>query len=436
MLLTKVMLLHLLAILSPTLFYSFYFERKQSVKSSYLFGVLYGLAAFLCVFFPHEAYGMNWDLRFVPLVLSLLYEGWIAGLIVFAFIIAGNVASGGDVFPYNLLSGALAFVAPYLVHNVYFAFQRRTRIVIASLVGTWPALVLLFFLIMSMSKITLTEEASAGITWNILIAAIFHFIAIAIGAKLHESVIEKQQMNKEIEQAVKQKTLSVLAASVAHEVRNPLTVVKGFLQLMKENYNANNHRYLPLVLSELERAESIINDYLNFAKPKLGQLETFELSEFLDNTVLLIEPLAMKENVRLKRWFQGQVLISTDKNHLQQALVNIIKNAIEATPPEGIVSIEMSPERDHVVIVIGDTGKGMSADELSRIGSLFYTTKDKGTGLGTTVSLRVIEALNGKVYYQSELGKGTEVTITLPLMNEELPGKSEQSIGFVNMGEH
>jgi two-component system, sporulation sensor kinase B len=417
--LIKIMLLHLLAIVSPALIYSFFFEHRKSVRESHLFGVLYGLTAILCMFFPYESYGLFWDLRYVPLVLCLLYEGWIAGLIVFICILAARTINGGDALMLGYLSCVMAFVVPFIVQRIFLAFQRKTRIILAILIGAWPALVLLFILIMHVSQLTLSPEDSNEITKNILALGIFHFIGIGIGAKLHESMIEKKQMNLEIEQAVKQKTLSVLAASVAHEVRNPLTVVKGFLQLMKENYNEKNHRYLPLVLNELERAESIINDYLNFAKPKLGKLESFELSTFLENTVLLIEPLATKENVQLHRRFAGRVMISTDKNHLQQALVNIIKNAIEATPSEGRVKVELSTKPERAVIVIEDTGRGMSPDELSRIGSLFYSTKDKGTGLGTTVSLRVIEALGGKVFYRSELGKGTEVTITLPLNQSE-----------------
>jgi two-component system sporulation sensor kinase B len=210
-------------------------------------------------------------------------------------------------------------------------------------------------------------------------------------------------------------TLGELAASIAHEVRNPLTVVKGFLQLMEKDKKNHNDEYLSLILSELGRAETILNDYLNFAKPQLKKIEEFQLSEVIYDVIYLLNALAVKQGVLLNYQLQPNLYIETDRSKLKQALVNLIKNAIEATPQGGKVRVNLHTRNGQAYTVISDTGKGMTTEQLSRIGTVFYTTKDKGTGLGTTVSLRIIEKMNGRVTYKSEYGYGTDVTMILPI---------------------
>jgi two-component system sporulation sensor kinase B len=228
-------------------------------------------------------------------------------------------------------------------------------------------------------------------------------------------------MKVEIQRTEKLNTLGELAASIAHEVRNPLTVVKGFLQLMQQDERGKNYDYLSLVLSELGRAEAIINDYLNFAKPQFEKLEEFSLVHVLSEVKMLLEPFAVKQGVQLESSLDtSNFHLLTDRNQLKQALVNLIKNAIEATPEGGKVTITYKHKDHHAYIYITDTGKGMDHEQLARIGTLFYTTKDKGTGLGTSVSLRIIETMKGKVSYQSKLGIGTQVTMILPEGKKEI----------------
>jgi two-component system sporulation sensor kinase B len=171
-----------------------------------------------------------------------------------------------------------------------------------------------------------------------------------------------------------------------------------------------------LVLSELGRAEAIIHDYLNFAKPKLDKIEQFQLIDALTEVISLLDPLAMKKGVQIEsKLNNSDINLKTDRSQLKQAIVNFIKNAIEATEQGGKVTIRLDQENKFGYIYITDTGKGMTEEQLSRIGTLFYTTKEKGTGLGTSVSIRIIETMNGKVIYKSEQGIGTEVKLILPL---------------------
>jgi two-component system sporulation sensor kinase B len=254
--------------------------------------------------------------------------------------------------------------------------------------------------------------------YRVLPFGIIGVLGVGTAARLNELIIERTLMKQEIEKAEKLNTMGELAASIAHEVRNPLTVVKGFLQLMQKDDKDHHFSYIPLVLSELGRAEVIINDYLNFAKPEFKKLERFSLSQILSEVCMLLNALAVKQGVELKWGGTEKAFLFTDRNQLKQALVNVIKNAIEATPGGGTVTVALSLSGDRAVVSITDTGNGMTPEQLSRIGTLFYTTKEKGTGLGTTVSVKIIESMQGKISFKSETGKGTEVTLRLPLHNK------------------
>ncbi|MGG4489640.1 ATP-binding protein [Metabacillus idriensis] len=419
--LAEKLILHVLIVLVPVLIYSVILENKRITASPYFFGIIYGIASFLCMIFSFYDYGLYWDLRYVPMVLALLYGGPAAGLIVFLFILLARTYVGGEAILFGYISAFLALIGPFLFSKRFRKYKPKKRIQLSIIIGFWPAVVQLCILISFLITSDYTFTSSKKLLIYVFIFGILQVIAIGIAAKLLEAGIERKMMKQEIIRTEKLNTIGELAASIAHEVRNPLTVVKGFLQLM-EKEKKNDEQYMRLILSEIGRAESILNDYLNFAKPKLKKIEEFQLSEAIHNVVYLLNALAVKQGVKLSCQLQPGLYIETDRSQLKQALVNLIKNAIEATPEGGIVRVQLFLKNGHAHTVISDTGKGMNADQLSKIGTVFYSTKDKGTGLGTTVSLRIIETMKGRVAYKSELGSGTEVIMILPIKNKNKRG--------------
>ncbi|MCA1032571.1 ATP-binding protein [Bacillus timonensis] len=413
--LAEKLLLHVLIILSPILMYIALFENKQIGKTPYLTGVLHGIAAILCMSFPFYSYGLYWDLRYVPLVLSILYGGPIAGGIVFFAIMLTRTIIGGDALLFGYLSGTLAAILPFILMKYFWKFDSNKRIRVAVSVGLWPGITSLSILMVYVFILNRSNEDSLGPLLDIASFGVIYIVGLILAVLLHEAIVERNIMKNEIHRAEKLNTLGELAASIAHEVRNPLTVVKGFLQLMHKQEKGQNQEYLALVLSELGRAEAIINDYLNFAKPQFKKVEEVEISEVLSDVILLLKPLATKQDVQITTEIRSNSLIKTDRNQMKQAFVNLIKNAIEASIDGGKISIRLYQVDEVAYIKIKDNGKGMSKEQLSRIGTLFYTTKDKGTGLGTMVSLRIIESMEGKLSYSSKIDEGTEVTITIPV---------------------
>jgi two-component system sporulation sensor kinase B len=168
-----------------------------------------------------------------------------------------------------------------------------------------------------------------------------------------------------------------------------------------------------IALEELGRTESIIRDFLTFAKPAPEKVEKINVEELINQSLELIVPLAQMNNIVVDRsltsfWITGERVM------LQQALLNILKNSIEAMPKGGVLSISTTSDEEKKVILIKDTGVGMDIEQLGRLGKPYFTTKgQKGTGLGLMVAYRVIEGLNGKITVDSETGKGTMFRIDL-----------------------
>jgi two-component system, sporulation sensor kinase A len=207
-----------------------------------------------------------------------------------------------------------------------------------------------------------------------------------------------------------------LAAGIAHEIRNPLTSLRGFVQLFqKEDTSDTRKLYHDVMLSEIDRINEIVSELLVLAKP--GN-ETYGLGSIVDklnHVVTLFEGQANLYNVQINKEFDTYVPLIRSQSSLKQVFLNILKNAIESMPNGGEVLIQTKRMDDKVCVRIIDKGCGIPQDKLSKIGKPFFTTKDNGTGLGLMVSQRIIQNHKGTMRIESEVGRGTTVEILLPV---------------------
>ena len=222
------------------------------------------------------------------------------------------------------------------------------------------------------------------------------------------------------EQLRKSSTLNVvgeLAAGIAHEIRNPMTALKGFIQLLETDVaSPENEMYFGVIKSELTRIESIINEFLLLAKPQVVKYVKSDLRQIMNETMELLHAQAVLQNVQFIKKYEEEIpMIYCEPNQLKKVFINIIKNAIEVLEDGGEIEASMEVKQDYFHISIQDNGKGMSKEKLARIGEPFYTTKEKGTGLGLLVSYQIIEDHKGKVKVESELGIGTTFHLLLPI---------------------
>ncbi|MGM7680516.1 ATP-binding protein [Cytobacillus sp. Hm23] len=235
-----------------------------------------------------------------------------------------------------------------------------------------------------------------------------------------DEIIHQTKLQKELQRAEKMNAIGQMAASVAHEIRNPMTVVKGFLQifLANENIKSQEREFIHLMINELNRAETIINDYLSLAKPDVGECEEVNCSDIVKNVTDIVNSYAlMKNNISIIEHVEEGLYVKGNKGELKQVLLNIMKNGIEAMKAEGELSVTCVKDASYVRIEITDSGIGMTQDELDRLGTPFYSLKEKGTGIGLMVCYQIIEQMKGKIIVESVKNKGTTFSLFLPIVN-------------------
>jgi signal transduction histidine kinase len=227
--------------------------------------------------------------------------------------------------------------------------------------------------------------------------------------------LEKAREDVVAQTTARTKSLEAIGSKVAHELKNPLAAVKGLVQLLSRNAADDRSRErLAVIGEEVTRMEAILRDYLSFSRP-LEDLkpELLDLGTLTDDVIAVLEARAEQAEVTVQRRGGGASLIG-DPRRLKEALMNLLANAIEATPVKGSVTVEIGRVGEGAEIMIRDTGKGIAPDVLSRIGTPFFTTRDGGTGLGVVLARAVANHHGGELKYASEVGRGTTVTMILP----------------------
>ncbi|MFB5281109.1 ATP-binding protein [Peribacillus sp. Hz7] len=237
--------------------------------------------------------------------------------------------------------------------------------------------------------------------------------------------IKKQQLYYEqLQHSERLKTTGQLAAAVAHEIRNPLTVVKGFLQLYSEKdspVNKDIRGTFTLMIDELNTAEEVISQFLTIAKPdKVKTIEVVNVHNVLQSVTDLLKSYGLLRDNKIDLQVEEDCYICANNIEYKQLMINIIKNALEASKIRDSVIVKAKRKNQFVEINVIDYGNGMSEEEIKSLGTPFYSLKSNGTGLGLMICYHIIEKYNGCIDFQSSEGQGTTVTICFPSKNCEL----------------
>ncbi|QED46541.1 PAS domain-containing sensor histidine kinase [Cytobacillus dafuensis] len=224
-----------------------------------------------------------------------------------------------------------------------------------------------------------------------------------------------RQTEERLRRTEKLSVVGELAASVAHEIRNPLTSLIGFVQLLQKE-NEKDHLYHKIMLDELNRINYIAGELLLLAKPQQLQFTREDIHVILFDVISLLQSDANLYHVLIDLISDHQeYIMDCEPNQLKQLFINIIKNAIEASPCQGRVIVYLkSEENDEISVTVQDYGCGISEKRLKKIGEPFYSSKEKGTGLGLTISHKIVQSHNGTIVFNSKVNKGTEVLIKFP----------------------
>ncbi|WP_144494247.1 ATP-binding protein [Bacillus pumilus] len=247
--------------------------------------------------------------------------------------------------------------------------------------------------------------------------------------KQKQAKLELERSNQQLQmQAQKLAVAGQIAAGIAHEVRNPLTSVNGFLQLMKTQYPERTD-YFDIIFSEIKRIDFVLSELLVLAKPQSVHFQEVQLHELLEQVITLLKTNAVLSNIDLKQPFKRQDAgaILADANQMKQLFINLIKNAIEAMPEGGSIYISTEKVLNEWKITIQDEGKGMSEEDIQKIYDPFFSTKKEGTGLGLTICATILKDHHGRMDVSSELGKGTAFHIYLPVCQKSRQQQVERT---------
>lgn len=232
-------------------------------------------------------------------------------------------------------------------------------------------------------------------------------------------VTEDRKFQREFIHSEKLAVVGQLAAATAHEIRNPLTSIKGFLQLLEHRLKGNQHEseireYTRIMVEEVDRMEKIIRDFLLMTKPSDAVREPVAINSLLERMLILVQNQATLRNVNVVTDLRSESSVLMHREAIHQVALNLLQNAFEAMNTGGTLTLQTLEDERYVSFKVIDTGVGMTDEEIANLGSPFYSTKTEGTGLGLTVSSKIIKEHGGRLNVESKKGVGTTITVHLP----------------------
>ena len=231
---------------------------------------------------------------------------------------------------------------------------------------------------------------------------------------------EIRDLQEKVRRSERLASLGRLAAGVAHEIRNPLSSIRGFAQFFIQRFKGQEkeQEYASIMVKEVDRLNRVITELLDFARPKDPHRDLHSLGEIVEHTLKLLEPELTKRNVEVEKAFSPDVpSVRVDRDQVSQALLNLLLNSMESMDGEGKIRIDLrkSNSRPLMELVISDTGKGIPQEDLGKVFDPFFSTKRKGTGLGLAIVHQIVESHKGEITVESREGEGTTFRILLPM---------------------
>lgn len=250
----------------------------------------------------------------------------------------------------------------------------------------------------------------------IVVMLILLAIAFIILIRFSSYVNSLKSVYEELRHNERLALIGQMAAAIGHEIRNPLSSLKGFIQLQKESYPDTNDHY-HIMIDEIDRINLIVNDLLYLGKPQKIKFEKANIKEIIEYTLSITNQQAEKQGIKIEVSMDDPLLyFDCDDKKLTQVFINLIKNAIEAMGSGGTIKVAVNVHNQEILHVsIVDEGHGMDKGIINTIGEPFFTTKKDGTGLGLMVSNQIIKDHNGQLKFESNPGKGTKATVLIPI---------------------
>jgi two-component system, sporulation sensor kinase B len=403
------LVLHVVFILFTILLFQMFTREAEYGTKGFTLKFLFAnivIVVFTMTFPVVYSSGYVYDFKVIPIIIAFIYGGRVVGFATFFVMLLIGLLTN-HVFMSLAVNYTIYSLLLIPLSKWYRKSNWKNKILIVSLFYFFvPATRALFLLIKKETGQLPLMLSSTMVIWITLVLIIY----------LIEIRMEQARIKKELIKAEKFNVVSQLAASVAHEIRNPMTTVRGFMQLLQgDRLSKEQNTFINISIKELDRAQEVINQYLSLAKPQTEEYEMFSLTDALNESVEVMSTYAAMNSIEIKKDIEDDLVIKGLKLELQQVFINILKNAIEAIKENGEITAAAIENKDgKVMITIKDNGAGMPKEQLKSLGRPYYSTKEKGTGLGLTVCYQIVKRMKGEIVVESQLGEGTKFTILLP----------------------
>ncbi|MBQ9318974.1 MAG: HAMP domain-containing histidine kinase [Bacilli bacterium] len=392
-----IILLDFILLLFPLLFYEVFLFTNKNIKKKQkeLLFVCTFMISFLSIYkFNSDNTILNFLLLVIPILLCFLKEHYKSANIMLIIL-------------YLSIDINILLFLPLILLNMHFLMKKR----ISDITCINIFLFLEYSLILSVYKINL-EIIGISIT----IYFIMHIMYLLMIKS--EEIIQYHMKYKEL-QNEKQIRLSLF--KITHEIKNPIAVCKGYLDMLNVHNSEQVNKYIPIIKGEIERLLTLLEDFMLVNKDNVD-LDIMDINMLLEEVIDKLKPMVEERDITLKSdLIDDEIYINGDYKRLSQVFINLVKNSIEAIPEDrkGIINIKDSIKDNHLNITIQDNGIGISNNIINKIKEPFYTTKLRGTGLGVSLSNEIISAHNGSLNYYSKEGVETKTIVEIPLFDDE-----------------
>lgn len=307
-------------------------------------------------------------------------------------------------------------IIEYIIYFIYYFYLKKNKFSFLNLIHGFIVINSFFLTIKVFFFISPTRNYYDNITYIIFLIIVIYVASFIILYFLNkgEKIVD---FNNSLYAVEKEKELRASLFKVTHEIKNPIAVCKGYLDMLDVNDKKKCIKYIPIIKGEINRTLILMDDFLDYTKIKIEK-EEIDLVMLLEELDQALKPLFYDRRIVINYNIPYEELyMEADYNRLKQVLINILKNAVEAkdgSKEKSIIEVVVKDLGKDVSIKIKDNGIGMTKEELDKVGQMFFTTKKKGTGLGTCLSKEIVKLHNGNITYTSKKGEWTLVNITLP----------------------
>ena len=312
------------------------------------------------------------------------------------------------------------------IHAIHGRFCYIPIVIAAAWFGLRGGLYTALLISVAVLPLILTSDLDIHDLASELADIAFYFaIALLAGGLVQREFRSRKKaedMRLQLERSHKMSLVGQIAAGMAHEIKNPLASIKGAVEILCEDGTSDQDKreFKAIVLKEVKRINASVTDFLEFARPSETTFAEINLADIIRSTLKQVQPQSIKRGIKIVSHIEDPVLIMGDEEKVHQVMLNLLLNAVDASPDESSVTVGLRADKFEALVFIEDSGSGISEENRSKIFEPFFTTKSSGTGLGLAIAKSIVERHNGRIRLENAMQAGARAEIRLPLLSERV----------------